>query len=148
MKQKKRMSKEEGRKRRSKAIRGLPSTPAHLPSASWSSLNWNVFLNLSGALVTDGAEHTRGEGFIIHILNPQILWDPQKGTWNCLWLLFFSFLSFFFFFFCHTHSIWKCAGGESNPSYSCNLRHTSGNARSITPWAGLGMDPTPPQRQH
>ena len=32
-------------------------------------------------------------------------------------------------------------------SHSCDLRHSWGNARSLTHCAGLGIQPTPPQRQ-
>ena len=42
-------------------------------------------------------------------------------------------LSNVIFFNGHTHSIWKSLGQELNPSDSCNLCHSCGNAGFFNP---------------
>ena len=46
-------------------------------------------------------------------------------------------LSTLIFFWLH-HGTWKFLGQESNLSHSCDLRHSCGNAGSLTHWAMVG----------
>ena len=53
----------------------------------------------------------------------------------------------FKFFYSHAHGKWKFLSQRSNPSCSCNLRHSCENARSLTHCARPEFEPVPPQRQ-
>lgn len=52
-----------------------------------------------------------------------------------------------FFFSGHTCGIWKFPGQGSNSNSICDLYHSCGNAGALTPFARLGIEPVPPQRQ-
>ena len=64
------------------------------------------------------------------------------GKYNTCGGFFFFWLFPYIFFVCFNgciHGIWKFLGQELNPSHSCNLCHSCGNARSLTPCAGPGI---------
>ena len=74
-------------------------------------------------------------------LHPHGFWFVSTVPRQELPCLFF----FFFFFFGHTCSIWKYPGHELNPSCSCNLQHSWGNAGSLTHCARLRIEPGTPR---
>ena len=47
---------------------------------------------------------------------------------------------YFIFVFGHTHSTWRFLGQKLNLSHSCSLLHSYSNARSLTHWAGPGIE--------
>ena len=47
-------------------------------------------------------------------------------------LIYFNLTKNFFFLYGCTHSMWKLWGQGLNPSHSCELHHSCGNARSLT----------------
>ena len=67
----------------------------------------------------------------------------QVETVSLIFIVLFSFL----FFGC-THSTWKFPGQGSNPSHSSKLHQSYSNTRCLTSYAGPGIEPMPPQRQH
>ena len=61
-------------------------------------------------------------------------------------VFFFVFVCLFVCFW-NLLGIWKFLGQGSNPSRTCSLHHSCGNARSLTQWVSLGLKPAMPQKQ-
>ena len=57
-------------------------------------------------------------------------------------------LLIFFWWGGGSHSTWKFLGQGSDPRCSCNLCHSCSDARSLTHYAGPGIEPVLPLRQH
>ena len=70
---------------------------------------------------------------------PKMLPIPLRHSRNRKCFLFILF--YFILFYCHIPSIGKFLGQGLNPSHSCNLHHSSDNARSFNP-LGLARDQT------
>ena len=75
-------------------------------------------------------------------------WDHVLQRMPCLWSLPGGRLLIFFSLLSYTSGRWKFLGQGPNPSCSCNLRHSSGNAGALTHCTGPGIKPAPLHRQH
>ena len=69
------------------------------------------------------------------------MWSMAQGDARVTAVALFSFLSD-----C-THGIWKFLGQGSNPSSSCDLRHSCGHPGPLAPCSRLGIELEPLRRQ-